>query len=343
MLRSLAPLAAVLAVILSGSVPIAARGPAAGSATSVSVTRDGMRLTLDLRAGTYPRNALVPVILRLTNLTSHPAGTWDCLASSLTPLVQNGRGFSRYPPILPPAGAPWPFCPGESGMGGVHRSVPIAAGATLTRHTYLILRARIIRATAQVETAPGMGKPLTLLTPPITLRVTAPGPDRPSVGISAQNPSTATVTPAGRGPILYSEYATCQGTQGARQWINISATLSLWMHARGNTISARASSCTRLTEWVLIVGQPGLPIIRAYYCRQHDLCAYAPPTRRQKEVIACKEDIAKAVMNGRLPRSAAKYALGLTNTLPPGLSASQKALAEKYHRHCARLLKGRSP
>lgn len=342
MLRRL-PFLLILVITALPAAPAAATSVRGGSPpgwpSAVTITENQMRLVLQLPAAVYPRNALVPVTLRLSNLSARTVHTWDCLSASLGAMVSGPGGIDLYPDLLPAPGAPWASCPGELGMGPAARHpIAVAAGATMVRLTYIVLRAFTVRAWADLALTAGQMRTLVIQTPPIHIRRTAAA--GPSVRIPADHPSPAIVTPvAGAGPIVYSEYLSCLTKSGSFQLVNASATFSRWTRAPGTIISAIAAPCARLEEWVLYVAQPGLPIAQAYYCRQHDRCAYAPPTPRERALAACKIDIGKAVTSGKLPRAAARYAIGLESQLPAGLTPAQQALASQFHARCAPLLK----
>lgn len=340
-------LAAALAIIAfplvvpeTASVPVTRA--AATTPVSVTATRHQMRLVMQLRAATYPANALVPVRLRLTNLSTRTVYTDDCLRVSLGADVTGGKGIDLYPDLIPPPGAPWPSCPGEPsmGMGGMNRyRIPIPAGTTLTRWTYVVLRASTVHGWADVVTSPSETRPVEILTSAIHIRETAVS--GPTVRINSLRPGVATVRPiANGGPIEYSEWVSCS-RQSHPYPISVmaSATFSRWMRATGTTIAAVSPPCRKLNEWMLFVAQPGHPIAHAYFCRQHNLCAYAPPTAREVALSSCKRDVARAVTSAKLPASAARYAIGLTSTPPPGLTPAQQALARQFNTRCAPLLK----
>lgn len=219
----------------------------------------------------------------------------------------------------------------------------IPAGRTLTRMTYVVLRAFTARAWASLSLRAGQMKPTVLQTSPIHIRETAAA--GPTVRIQTNALISARVTPIpAAGPILYSEYAWCPGNTSAQPF-NASATFSRWSRASGTLLHPFTRRCPALAEWVLFVAQVGRPIAQAYYCAQHDRCAYAPPTPQQQAIAACKIDVGKAVLSGRLPRSAARYAIGLSSILPTGLTPTQQALAQRFHARCAPLLAphGRAP
>ncbi|GAC1529690.1 MAG: hypothetical protein NVS2B16_36940 [Chloroflexota bacterium] len=308
------------------------------SVTAVSITTGSIRLSLQLGATAYPRNALVLATIRLTNHSGHSISTWDCLRSSLGVEVPRSGGVGTlYPPLLPPPGAPWYGCPGDVGMGGMRRQMTtIPAGQTLTRMTYVVLRAFTIRAWAQLTVRAGQMKPTLIQTPQVRLReIAAPGP---AVYVRVGSSVSARVIPVPRaGPILYSEYASC-GATAPNEYFNASATYSRWSRMSGTLLYPFNRTCRSLSEWVVFVAQPSRPIAQAYYCARHDRCAYAPPTPQEQGITACKLDVARTIMTGRLPRSAARYAIGLSSIPPVGLTPTRQVLAQKIHARCAPLL-----
>lgn len=324
--------------ISPAAVPLGG-GASTSGVTTAATTPGGIRLSLQLGSTAYPRDALVLATVSLTNHTGRTISTWDCLGSSLGAEVPGPGGVATsYPPLLPPPGAPWFGCPGDAGMGRMaqRQMTEIPPGQTLPYLTYVVLRTLAVRGWAQLMVRAGQMKPTLIETPPIRIRETpAPGP---AVRIRMGLPISARVTPVpGAGPILYSEYASCSG-KTPHDPFAVSATYSQWSRAPSTVLHPFNQPCGSLAEWMVFVAQAGRPIAHAYYCAQHDRCAYAPPTPQDRGIVACKRDVTKALIAGRLPRSAARYAIGLTSILPAGLTAAQQALAEKLHARCAPLL-----
>jgi hypothetical protein len=327
-------------IVLSVLPAVAASrgGGSAGNGVTVSAAKNGIHLILELPASTYPKNALVLARLRLTNLSDRTVQLWDCPAESLGAVVTSG-GAEVYPPLLVPPGAPYSVCSGEPAMGGPHHSTVIPSGTTLTRLTYIVLRAFTVHGFASLAISATGTRPTVIQTPSVHLVETpAAGP---SVRISSRQQSYALVTPVkGAGPIVYSQFISCIEKFGNTQLWDASATFSRWTRAP-NANQVRAP-CNGVEEWVLYVGQPGLPIAQAYYCRQRDRCAYPPPTAHDIALASCKRDIGQAIVSGKLPRLAARYAIGLSAQLPSGLTPAQRALAQSFHTRCAPLLKPKS-
>lgn len=333
----------MIASIPAGSRVSAEAGllPTTGGPMVVSVTNGRIHLSLTLPGTTYPRNALVFTTVRLTNNTGHTINTWDCLHDSLGTAVVGPDGIQQYPPLLPPPGAPWRDCPGGmGGMGTTRQMVSISAGETITRSTYVVLRAPAVRAWASLQTAPGQGKPTLIQTPVVHIQTIAGS--GPTVRIQAKPTALARVTLVpGAGPLEYSEFASCADRAHAGYPAKVSATFSQWMRVNGTVVHPFSTPCTALGEWMLFVAQPGKPVAQVYFCARRDRCAYSylRPSLHDRALAACKIDIGRAVTAGRLPVSAARYAIGLTSSLPAGLSPAQAALAQAFHTRCAPLLK----
>lgn len=325
----------------SSGTPVSASRPIGGSSgAGESIVTRQIRLSFSLPGTTYPRDALVPATVRLTNFASRSISTWDCLADSLGAEVVRSDGGQAYPPLLPPPGAPWAECPGALGASPVRHTITLGPGQTLTRTEYLVLRSPAVQAFADLGPVSNQGKPVVILTPRLRLHtIVAPGPQ---IHLRVGPAVSARVTPVpGSGPLLYSQFATCRGTASTPDRVSATAAPpSQWVSAPGTTLQPfTAPPCSSLTEWILFVGQVGRPITRAYYCRQHDRCDYAPPTSQQMGIATCKRDIAKAIEAGQLPREAARYAIGLSSTPPDGMTPAQQKLAGAFHARCAPLLK----
>jgi len=235
----------------------------------VAVTSGGIRLSLQLAARAYPRNALVPVMVRLENQTRRALSTGTCLAYSLVPEVVGNDGSVQYPPVLPPPGAPFSPCPGPYLHPPLSR---IAPGGSLVRHVYVMLRSLRLRATAQLRVNAGQGKP-TILTTPL-LRVRPVSLAGPRLRLYASTALHAAISPvAGAGPLLYTQYSSCLTRAGVED--QLSAVYSTWLTAKGRVFRPfRAPGCGAVREWHLFVAQVGRPVARVDYCPRRDSCIY---------------------------------------------------------------------
>jgi hypothetical protein len=240
--------------------------PAGRAAAAHQIT-----LSLSLPGTAYPLDALVPVTLTLRNGTIHAVSTWDCLEASLLAQAVGSNGRPHYPPLLPPPGAPFAYCPGR---GHSRRGVELAPGRRLVRHQYVMLRTPIVRGHAEIQTEPNQQKPVSIDTPlsPIR-RVRGAGPTL----VLHRKPVSATVSPVpGGGPLLVSEYVHCTGRSTDRY--GLSAVRGHWNTAAGTTLRPlNGLRCPAVKEWHLFVAQVGRPVARIDYCGGRG-CAY--PSRR---------------------------------------------------------------
>lgn len=314
----------------------------AASVPSTAITQDGVHLSLSLPAGiAYPKRALVPVVVRATNISSRTLHTWDCLRDSLWVQGVGPTGVLAHQGVLPPPGAPWSNCPAKSNMGGMgmqRHMVTLRPGQTLTMRGEVVLIFLALHAYISLQVSPGQGKPTVVTTPNLHLHPNhLPGPRARLLSA----PIRAQVTPApGAGPTYYSQYASCRDKAYRRHPIRVSAVWGKWQRLRGTQLQPFTPTCHHLTEWSLFVAQLGRPLAHVYYCAQHNLCDYAPPTAQDRAAIACKRDVARAEQTGRLPHNVAvaRYALGLTGTLPPGLTPTHRQAARSFHARCAPLM-----
>lgn len=318
-----------------------ARGtPPAGAAVTTSVTQYGVTLTLTVPGRAYPANALVPTTLRLTNVSTHPIRTNDCLRSSLfTAAVKPGAPFGfrpLYPPLLPPPGAPWSDCPGDQYQPKfVPNATILTPGQSITVRRDVVLRSFQIRGMAYLQTA-RLAKAAIVQTPLIVLRQVS-GLSGPRVTLRYRPEVEALVRPVtGAGPILTSSWVECAHSVRER------ASFSEWTKAKGTVLDPLPAPCARLMEWTLFVAQPGRPVAQVEYCPQHDRCDYAPPTPQDQGIAACKRGVVAAAQAGKFPHNAdvIRYAVGITSSLPPGarLTAAQRTLANQWHARCYPLL-----
>ncbi len=262
--------------------PAAARGQTAGGVSveaavvvdsaagvQVAITSGGVRLSLQLAARAYPRNALVPVTVQLKNHTRRALTMGTCLADSLVPEVVGNDGSVQYPPVLPPPGAPFSPCPGPYFHPPVSR---IAPGGVVVRHVYVMLRSLRLRATAQLRLNARQAKP-TILTTPL-LRVRPVSLAGPRLRLYASTPLHAAVSPvAGAGSLLYPEFSSCLNRAGVED--QLSAVYSTWLAGKSRVFRPfRAPGCGAVREWHLFVAQVGRPVARVDYCPRRDSCVY---------------------------------------------------------------------
>ncbi|HZU13596.1 MAG TPA: hypothetical protein VFB58_12220 [Chloroflexota bacterium] len=232
----------LLILLAMQAVPTAANAAVLGSPVSVSVTGDGMRLTLTVPRRVYPRGALIGVRVALTNLSTHVItyvprvyGLCNRLALPVDVVDSHGDAVSPLPPIPvpPPCPAPLP------------RAVP--PGQTISHWVRVAVLANGLRAGATVNMLAGTGNfsGADLATPVVRVRLLPAS--APAVRVEA---GTATVTkPAGAvGPLYYQGWATCAG--------QVVGVLS-WTRAHGNTVSA---GCADPQRWHFVAGWAGYPV-----------------------------------------------------------------------------------
>jgi hypothetical protein len=158
-------------------VPIRHAYATTNSSITVSTTAHGIRLTLEVPRRSYPRNALIRVGLRLTNLSHrdmpfpHLHDTEGICSDSVME-VFNDQGVILYPPAIQTKPGeptkPEPGCPvPEIGGRQLH------PGQTATGSDLDILRARNLHATVYLSGVIRVRTPTVqlLLTPSLPLRV----------------------------------------------------------------------------------------------------------------------------------------------------------------------------
>jgi hypothetical protein len=332
-----------------------------GRPVSVSTRKHGVLLRLSLAGNAYPRNALVTATVHLTNLTRTAFSSPNCPVDSFGAEVINqstsqiSEGYSLYPHLLPPPGAPWSDCLTGALYWEPKYTFHLDPDRTTVRVMHLVLRSSNVRAWAALRVSNSQSKPTLVETPVIHLKTTAlPGP---RLRFLAAPRLGARITPVTSGPAFYSEYAQCR----TGNMYNASAARSEWSRIAGNVIRPfKAGACGTVTEWYLFIGQQGRPIAQLYYCTLGQQCTYGylaqryyckggrictwfDATKRERAVAVCKLSAARFVDHGGfkppLRTEVARYAMGLPGHLPARLTRSQRTTIQRMHAKCAPLLR----
>ena len=148
----LSPLPIVLVLSFHASAVAGAYGVAHGPVDpggAVTISH-GVKLSLLLAKEIYPRNALVRVRVRLSNVSHHPIRLLDsCPYGEVQVQVINRAGSVLYPPAL--TGEPTLRC-----GGGTPSSLVLRPGRVISRQLYAILRGGFVQALVSVARAKGV-------------------------------------------------------------------------------------------------------------------------------------------------------------------------------------------
>jgi hypothetical protein len=238
-------------------LPVRHANATTSSSINVSTTAHGMRLTLGIPQRSYPRNALIRVGLRLTNLSHRnmPLPHLDGSEGPCTNTVMevfNDKGIVLYPPAIQtkPGEPPLipPPCPmPETGGRQLH------PGQTATGNDLEILRARNLHATMYLS---GVTR---VRTPTLQLLLT---PSRP-LGISVslrpgQLSASVQPTPMSHQTLYVNEVSNCY----------VGGTISYfsggWVPQVGRSMHP---DCANPLFWYAVAGYVGQPVGTIDYVR----------------------------------------------------------------------------
>ena len=249
---------AVLSLI-TGSIPWSATvtasitpRPAAvvGHPHSVLVVSQGLKLSLTVSKSTYPRDALIQVVITLQNVSRHPIALGATAAPECDwtgPGVQvvDGGGQVLYPPATA-----WLL----GSCGKKIFPVPLRSGGELRRKTFAILRAADIQAVATVGTG------AMVVTPMLRLRlISRPSPQ---LTLSTYPVRIAVLPGAGWDDRFYFLYSIhCPGTPG------MSKGVPRWERGStgGDGVFRLSADCSSPVRWAFVGGWLDHPVATLNY------------------------------------------------------------------------------
>ncbi len=274
--RAMGPFLLLPLLMFVQFLPVGNANAGASSGITVSTTAHGIRLTLEVPRRSYPRNALIRVGLRLTNLSHrdmpypHLRDT-EGMCSNSAMEVFNDQGVILYPPAIQiKPGGPTkldPPCPVQEIGGRQLHPGQTAAGSDLD-----ILRAKNLRATVYVfwtmharnrrGTTVYLSRPVRVRTPTVQVVLTPSQPLRVSISrlpghLSAQVQPRARV----HGPLYANENSDCDpggsisyGGPGSVGWAEQSR-------------RTLYPDCPNPSFWYAVVGYLGQPVGSIDYVR----------------------------------------------------------------------------
>lgn len=243
---------------LLSTAEAASAGGRAPAVRSTVTTLQGVRVSLWLTDNkrVYPRDALVPVTVRLRNVSRFPK-VWTFACGRENPRVQvlNSQGTVRYPPglaLLSP-----PQCPAAGAQPF------LAPGRTFQRQFLVVMRGHLLRAIWNFQTAsssPGANEPTQVTTGQVAVNLVH-GP-RP-VATLHRNPKVYAVVqapPGSSGLLRVVDVARCpNGSSGAANTIQ---NVSIWRPVAGRVIRP---PCANPFEWHALAGWVNEPVVRINY------------------------------------------------------------------------------
>jgi hypothetical protein len=233
----------------------------------------GFQLTLNVPKQMYPRNALVRLSVRLSNISAEPVMVeTSCKSDNPSVEVVRPDGTIALPPVIP-------FPP----LDDVSCALPplqLQRGESQTSTIYAVLRARHIRAVVALG-LPGTpakpGREVSLRTPSVSVRLTqAPAP---SLTMHTGPEVHATVhDSAGRGKrsYLYTDWYRCQQaghptsiagqtfyeTGGGIGPAEIVGRVLNWSSAKSSRLKP---GCAHPLEWHVAVARLNHPVVSTSY------------------------------------------------------------------------------
>lgn len=213
--------------------------------------RDGLRLSWALPERVYRQNALIRLRLRIDNVSGHPIHVDSaCPLPGLSVGIQvvNDSGWVLYPPPLQHLPGIGP-CPGGPGRA-------FAPGSHMVLRTYVVLRARHLRAFASLIDARGHLVTVVGRTVTVALRP-APAP-LAHVHIDHGSSSVRVTPPPGvQGPMHYVDSLFCStvGQEFGESHLT-------WSRASGRRVSVE---CPIVLEWDVAAGWLNYPVVTVQY------------------------------------------------------------------------------
>jgi len=189
-------------------------GEAASGGPGGVATAGGVTLRLDFSKRSYPRNALVATTVLVRNGSGSQIVVQDpqCRADGPSPAVEvlARDGKVVFPPALP-----------SPPLGGAQCKEgpppPLAPGATLRLHYYVVLRGPLIRAVARIDVPQAQGSSTvgtstTLATSVVRVMLTQRDAPRIRLLVHANVHAVVIVALSLRGrQLLYTDWYTCPG------------------------------------------------------------------------------------------------------------------------------------
>jgi hypothetical protein len=251
------------------------------SSITVSTTAHGIRLTLEVPRRSYPRNALIRVGLRLTNLSHrdmpfpHLHDTEGICSDSVME-VFNDQGVILYPPAIQTKPGeptkPEPGCPVPE-IGGRQ----LQPGQTATGSDLEILRARNLHATVylswriRARNRPAtfyLSRPIRVRTPTVQVVLTPSRPLRISLSrLSGHVSASVQSEPSLRQTLYANAVSNCDVGRS----ITYGPSSGGWGKQSRHTLYP---DCPNPSFWYAVVGYLGQPIgsidyVRSNVHRQH--------------------------------------------------------------------------
>jgi hypothetical protein len=250
---ALASLASTAGIgLVGGSQQVRAEGRA--QTRDIASVSHGLRFSLTLHQGDFPRDALVRMRLEITNLspgTVYVQGQCPYPGPAMGVQVASGSGRLTYPP--PFNLLFYPPCPGAGPRSGI----PLPSGAKIVNQPYAILRGTILRPFVTIQ-ASGvrfgkvLGKPI---------RVELGAVQRPKLLLHTSPAYTyadLVPRPGAKGPLLYMETTYCKGELLGTAGANLH-----WTRVRKRRIFPECPSDTG--HWRAVAGWLGQSIVMIDY------------------------------------------------------------------------------
>jgi hypothetical protein len=243
--RSLKRFSVLLVLLLAPLLPRGLVYATTGSATVMTTTAHGIKLTMVVPRRIYHKNALVRLSVYIQNVSRHSVLTSigpQCIGNN--PFIEVWVAVDlQIPPhmITPP-------CPVPAGQ-------PLAAGKSVTQHVIFVLNGAVIQGVLNI----GRSLAKQIATPKVVVRVSDAAP-APLVVHKLQGGTVLVIQrPSGApGPLYVLETTYC-GTAGGIATLHGEVH---WLPVHGNRIS---SGCTGPQQWHGYAGYLNYPVVTIDY------------------------------------------------------------------------------
>jgi len=207
-------------LLLTPLLPVSTARGDSDPGRHAATTAHGLQVSLSLPRGAYPRDALVPVLVRLQNLSHRSIPVTQerdqqCTVTLPWVHVMTHNGQIVYPPFLP--GGPFPHCP-------IIRPITLRPGQVIQKQVLLILRDRYVQAGVTFA-GTRCCRDTNVVTRPLAIRFTFEPHPRAVLHVSPRaEVDIEPGSPAQKGRLYYDEGWACrfsggsEVTTGAANW-----------------------------------------------------------------------------------------------------------------------------
>lgn len=221
---------------------------------SAVTTSHGVQLTVSLSKSSYPRNALVPVVVRIQNVSRRSLVRLPgCDKPNPDVQAVSPQGDVRYmQPIRP-------IAPLQCVKGA--RAKILLPGDAFQEQHLIVLRAKLVRAAWTFGTPSPAGMVVrTITSRPVPLTLISTREAAARVHSSPSVYADVARSPGGMGPLRYAQVAKCQTARGPEYVQDVVD----WQTTEGPRLSP---PCSNPLEWHAIAGYVNQPVATIDYVK----------------------------------------------------------------------------